>query len=384
MVFAEPIFLYLLVPLAVIFIIWLIVVVLGLFSRPEKTHGSKYPLVGKIKLWGLFVLPSVALMVVALARPSVSGTSVKPTNGDIQIIVLFDNSFSMKADDVKPSRLDVAKREILGLDTFLKEGDKVGLFTFGKDSDRRLYLTDDFGTFFGQVSETGSFENIYNETFFDTDFATALEHIYKSMDRQDSFLERRQYNQRYTPQKRSNRIVIIFSDGEDQLLISKPENKDEADAKAKYVKKRSQVISEYRKRGLKIYPVGIGTRNGVKWTSLFQSNKKAYPYLSFFFQELEKDWAGQVTRLERNNLADLAKSTGAELSSYDWTVENSQGNVRPYLGHIISSNRRSLLEISQSDDAQQLWQYCLLASVGLLVLGTLIYPFTGYFHRKRG
>jgi len=385
--FAEPTFLYLLAPLAAICIIWLIIVVLGLFSRSEKTHGSKYPLVGKVKLWGLFVLPSAALMIVALARPSMSGTSVKPSSGDIQVVVLFDNSFSMKADDIKPSRIEVAKREILSLDSFLKEGDRIGLFTFGKDSDRRLYLTNDFGTFFGQVSEMGSFENIYNETFFDTDFATALEHIYRSMDRQDASLEGRQYNQRYKPSKRSNRIVIIFSDGEDQLLVSKPENKDDADAKAKYVKKRSQVISEYRERGLKIYPVGIGTRNGVKWTSLLKGYKKLkYPeqnYLDIFLKVLEKDWVGQVTRLERNNLADLAKSTGVELSSYDWTVENSQGNVRQYLGYIISSNRRPLLEISQDDDIQQLWQYCLLVAVGFLLVGTASYPFSGFLRKNR-
>src|SRR3989338_878602 len=369
--FSEPLYLWALLLIAPIFFLWLLIVVLGLFSRPEQTYGSKYPIIGKIKLWGVFALASTILMVIALARPAVSGSEIKPTNGDIQVVVLFDNSFSMKADDIKPSRIEVAKREILSLDSFLKEGDRIGLFTFGKDSDRRLYLTNDFGTFFGQVAEMGSFENIYNETFFDTDFATALEHIYRSMDRQDASLEGRQYNQRYKPSKRSNRIVIIFSDGEDQLLVSKPENKDDADAKAKYLKKRSQVISEYRERGLKIYPVGIGTRNGVKWTSLLKGYKKLkYPeqnYLDIFLKVLEKDWVGQVTRLERNNLADLAKSTGVELSSYDWTVENSQGNVRQYLGYIISSNRRPLLEVSQGDDAQQLWQYCLLVAVGFLL-----------------
>lgn len=381
-IFAEPIFLYLLILLVPIFFIWLFAVALGLFSRPEQTYGSRYPLIGKMKLWGFFVLPATALMIIALARPSISGGEIKSSNGDVQAIVLFDNSFSMKAVDIKPSRLEIARREILSIDSFLKEGDKVGLFTFGKGSHRKLYLTDDFGVFFDQVSGVGLFEDLSDETIFDTDFAIVLEHIYQQLDRQDAYFEGREYNQRYNPKKRTNRIVMVFSDGEDQFLNYKPVKLEEARAvaeeKAEYVKKLSKVLVEYRKRGLKIYPVGIGTRKGVSWISLLKGHKKGTDYP----EELEKEWASQVTRLDRNNLTALAKSANVDLSGYDWTVESAQGNVRGYLRHALDSNRRPLFELAEGDNSQQLWQYCLLIAAVFLVLGVVTYPFQGHLRRR--
>lgn len=381
-VFAEPIFLYLLILLAPIFLIWIFVVALGLFSRPEQSYGSKYPLIGKIKLWGFFALPATSLMIIALARPSISGGKIKSSNGDVQAIILFDNSFSMKAADIKPSRLEIARREILSVDSFLKEGDKVGLFTFGKGSHRKLYLTDDFGVFFDQVSGVGLFENLNDETIFDTDFATVLEHIYQQLDRQDAYFEGREYNRRYNPKKRINRIVVIFSDGDDQFLNYKPVKPEEARAvaeeKAEYVKKLSAVLAEYRKRGLKIYPVGIGTRRGVSWISLLKGYKKGTDYP----EELEKEWANQNTRLDRNNLTALAKSTGVDLSGYDWTVESAQGNARDYLKRALDSNRRPLFELAEGDNSQQLWQYCLLVAAVFLTLGVATYPFQGYLRKK--
>ncbi|OGN02578.1 MAG: hypothetical protein A2651_00145 [Candidatus Yanofskybacteria bacterium RIFCSPHIGHO2_01_FULL_42_12] len=375
--FSEPLYLWALLLIAPIFFLWLLIVVLGLFSRPEQTYGSKYPIIGKIKLWGVFALASTILMVIALARPAVSGSEIKPTNGDVQVIVLFDNSFSMKADDIKPSRLEIARREILSIDSFMREGDRVGLFIFGKESHIKLNLTSDFGTFFDQVSRAGLSGSLSDETIFDTDFATAFEHIYQSLDRQDAFLEGKEYNQRYNPKKRTNRIVLVFSDGEDQFFNSKPKNEAEAKLRADYVKKYDKVMAEYKKRGLKIYPVGIGTRTGVSWLFLLKGYKKGtYP------PELDKEWIGQVTRLDRDRLSSLAKTTGADLLGYDWTVENSQGNARQYLGHVLDSNRRPLFEFVAGDNDRQFWQYCLLAAIGFLALGIVTYPFQGYLRNE--
>lgn len=378
--FAEPLFLYLLVPLAVLFIVWLLAVLIGFISRPEKTYGSKYPFIGKIKLWGI-VLFSLIFMVIALARPSISGARIKPARGDIEAVVLFDNSFSMKADDLKPSRLEIAKREILGLESLLKEGDKIGLFTFGKSSNRKFYLTDDFGTFFDQVSRVVFPKNLTgDETIFFTDFAGALEHVYQSLDRQDVAGEgfSRDQLKRYKPKKKTNRIVLVFSDGEDQFLNLKPQNQEEAEAKAKYVKKLSNVLAEYRKRGLKIYPVGIGTRNGVAFLSLLRGYKKGVDYS----EELEKEWAGFVTRLDRARLAALAKATGTDLSGFDWTVENIQGNARDYLERVLDSNRKPLFGFTESENNQPLWQYCLLIAVGFLAVGIMTYPHRGCLRKE--
>ncbi|MBI3274325.1 MAG: VWA domain-containing protein, partial [Candidatus Colwellbacteria bacterium] len=262
--FSEPFFLYLLVPVTVAFLVWSAVAVFRIYSRPKISYGSKYPLLGKVKLWGLFVLPASVFMVLALAKPIMPGSSVRPSTGDIQVVLLLDSSISMRADDVKLSRLEIAKREISRMGAMLREGDKVALFTFGKSSNRKLYLTKDLETFFDQVERISFPTKLSNdESVWSTDFATALEHIYQSMDMQDSRGENYPAGRKYNPKKRDNRIVIIFSDGEDQMLNSMPANEQEIQQKAGYIDRRKKVLAEYKKRGLKIYPVGVGTSRGV-------------------------------------------------------------------------------------------------------------------------
>ena len=387
--FRESLILYLIFIPAVLFIAWLLAVLVQRVSRPEQTYGSRYPFIGRIKLWGLFVVPALVFMVVALAGPSGFGDMIKPLRGNVEIVVLLDNSISMKAADIRPSRLEIAKKEILRLEPLLKDGDKVGLFTFGKTSRRNLFLTRDLGVFFEQVSAVNfpKSEGFYgDETIFDSDFATTLEHIFQSLDRQDASSEGYARDQRYLyrPGVKTNRMVLIFSDGDDQFLNYAPIRPEDilavAEEKAEYKKKLADVADEYRKRGLKIYPVGVGTRSGVDWFSLLEGYRRGIDYPGY--ADFEEEWRRQITRLDRNNLSSLAKSTGAVFSGHDWTVENAQGNVGSYLEYVVSSNRRPILELVAEEEESPIWQYCLLVAVGFLVLGIATYPFRGYLRSE--
>ncbi len=61
----------------------------------------------KSKYWILYL--SFSLMIVALMRPVISGQKVDETLNAKEIIIALDVSYSMRADDIKPSRLDKAK-----------------------------------------------------------------------------------------------------------------------------------------------------------------------------------------------------------------------------------------------------------------------------------
>ncbi|MDP3697893.1 MAG: VWA domain-containing protein [Candidatus Taylorbacteria bacterium] len=382
--FLEPVFLYLLIPWAILFIFWLVTVFVKRRSRPAETYGSKYPLIGKVKLWGLFVIPAGALMVLALAKPYLAKDNVSFTRGDVEIVLVVDRSLSMRGDDIRESRLEIAKREALNIEAFLNESDKIALFVFGRESHRKIYLTRKHNTVFERVARI-SFPKPGNlkgdGLIWDSDFASMLENIYQSLDRQDMGVKKVSIA-RYVPQKKSNRIVILMSDGEDQFKRDKPTTIEDIQYKAKYLKRFDRALSEFRRRGIGIYPVGIGTAKGVQRPSLLRGYKEKEDYPVGLLKSF--DWRGQVSRLDKDNLSFLARSLGVELTGHIWTVENSSTTVRRYLRSVIDSNRRVLPEFGASDDERQLWQYFLLTAVGILAFGILSYPVSGYFRRNKG
>ncbi|MCJ8277683.1 MAG: VWA domain-containing protein, partial [Bdellovibrionales bacterium] len=71
----------------------------------------------------------LSLMIVSYARPQFGKGKQQITSQGVELIVAVDVSRSMLAEDVKPSRLEHAKKEINHLLNILG-GDKVGLLAF--------------------------------------------------------------------------------------------------------------------------------------------------------------------------------------------------------------------------------------------------------------
>ncbi len=91
------------------------------------------------------LLSAMALFIVALARPVIDHGEIKVKSSTIDIIAGFDISRSMFADDIYPSRLELAKRKF---DSFL--GDvretRVGVIGFSSRAFMISPLTEDFST----------------------------------------------------------------------------------------------------------------------------------------------------------------------------------------------------------------------------------------------
>ena len=101
-------------------------------TRPVKTYGSSYPLIGTIRLWS-FALVALTMMILAAARPYFIYGASSFKRGNVDVPVALDVSASMWVKDVGPSRLELAVREIVNLyaEDILREGDRVALFVFG-------------------------------------------------------------------------------------------------------------------------------------------------------------------------------------------------------------------------------------------------------------
>jgi Ca-activated chloride channel family protein len=118
-------------------------------AKFEKALGSKLApfllaSVSQTRRWWKLILKSVVLgfFVFALARPQSGESEKKVRSEGVEIMLLVDVSRSMMAEDTKPSRLQLAKKELSRLIDRL-DGDKVGLIAFAGSAILLTPLTPD-------------------------------------------------------------------------------------------------------------------------------------------------------------------------------------------------------------------------------------------------
>src|SRR5690606_19593361 len=94
-----------------------------------------------------FVLLSVALvmLVFAAARPQFGLKLQEVTQKGVEVVVLFDVSNSMRAEDVKPNRIERAKMQTQKLIDKL-DNDKISVVVFAGDAYTLLPLTTDIAS----------------------------------------------------------------------------------------------------------------------------------------------------------------------------------------------------------------------------------------------
>ena len=105
----------------------------------------------------LFVLEmaSLALLLVAMARPQSTSKSQKSNIEGIDIILAQDISGSMLARDFKPDRLEASKK-VAAEFVEGRPGDRMGLVVFSGESFTQVPLTTDHGVMLNMLSELKS------------------------------------------------------------------------------------------------------------------------------------------------------------------------------------------------------------------------------------
>jgi Ca-activated chloride channel family protein len=170
----------------------------------------------------LFIL-AVALMIVGLAGPQWGARAVMLQRRGLDIVIALDVSRSMLAADVKPNRLERAKREISGILDRLA-GDRIGLVVFSGDAFVQCPLTLDASAARMLLDAVGVNSGGRPGTIIAEAIETAIG--------------------MYEQNERQFKILILVTDGEGH----------EGDPLA-----AAQKAAE---AGIRIYTVGIGTPQG--------------------------------------------------------------------------------------------------------------------------
>jgi len=172
----------------------------------------------------IFLLLSLTFLVIAAAGPQWGKELEEISRRGIDVIIALDTSRSMMAQDIKPSRLDKAKKEIMNFLDRLK-GDRVGLIFFAGDSMIQCPLTLDYGAVLTFLEIAGP--DIIPTP--GTDIGGAIEKAVEA----------------FEISGKKSRVLVLMTDGETHTA-----NTDDAVAKA-------------AEKGIIIYTVGFGRGDGV-------------------------------------------------------------------------------------------------------------------------
>ena len=349
--FQNPEYLAVLPIAGLLLLIGLLIFALRLRLRPPRTHGSSYPLLGHIKFWFVAVL-AMAVLSVAAARPFwvFGGSSFK--RGDVDVVVAIDASASMWVQDLGPSRLELAVREVLNLYTLdiLTPGDRVALFVFGTTALRQVHMSSNAERFIEQVGQVSPPAALSGDAFpWDSDVAAAFEHIYQSLDNQDRF---ESGDEEWQPEERSDRVVLLFTDGDFA-------------ADAEQLARLDQALSEFRRRGLTVYPVAIGSRTGVELDIVLQDYVRGVDY----DETLEADLEGIRTAINTDGLGMLETRLGG--TSY--ILDSAGLSADSFLQNAINAHRSVTFQLIPAEDTQEIWQWVVTFAVVLFVVAMLFY-----------
>ena len=172
---------------------------------------------------GVAVL-GLGLLVVGLAEPRYGKAFQTLKGKGADVIVLLDLSRSMAAEDVDPSRMERARREIIDfLDVV--EGDRIGLVVYAGGAIPRMPLTVDHGALEQLIQELSTKTFVSQGSALDAGLRSALGML------------------RASDTKSAGQAIFLLSDGE----VHRP---DDAMAAAR----------EVEAAGVRVYAMGVGHR----------------------------------------------------------------------------------------------------------------------------
>lgn len=199
------------------------------------------------------------LIVITLAGPQWGYRWEDIHRRGVDIYIALDISDSMLANDMKPNRLERAKREIKDFIRALT-GDRVGMVVFAGSSYIQCPLTTDYGTLEMFIDEIKPQDFPVKGTSIGSALKTCLDAFNRSAES-------------------SSKAIILITDGEDHM----------GDV--------SKMAQEAKSQGVQIYSIGLGESSG-----------SSIPYNAGF----KKDLYGNtiISTPNFNQLKDIAKITG--------------------------------------------------------------------------
>ncbi len=218
----------------------------------------------RVQRWrrGLWIA-ALALGIVALARPQWGEKWIEVQHMGLDIVVVLDTSNSMRAEDIRPNRLERAKLGLRDLVRHLR-GDRIALVPFAGDSYLYCPLTSDYSAFLMMLDDV--YPGIVPRG--GTAIEQALRRAIQSFD--DDLL--------------ADRVILLISDGED------------------HEGNPLTLVDEMRRRNIRLFAVGVGTPEGELIPITDERGRTTFL----------RDRQGTIvrTRLEEDTLERLATRTG--------------------------------------------------------------------------
>ncbi len=271
---------------------------------------------------------AVLFFVIALARPQSGESKQKAKSEGLEIMLAIDVSNSMLAEDARPSRLELARRELSRFIDMLG-GDKVGIVAFAGSAILLSPMTTDKGAL-KMYLDSLSTEAVTTQG---TDFTRALNESYTALQRGGLETD---------DNRQITKVIVVVSDGED--------NEKGADELAKKI----------AREGIKIFTLGFGTAQGGQ-IPVRDKNGNLVGY--------RKDKSGQVV---------LTKSTGEALralaaaGSGTYQQVTFGGDAMQLLKRNIDQLQRTQIEAVEISQYDEHYQYFLGLGILLALLELLL------------
>jgi Ca-activated chloride channel family protein len=267
------------------------------------------------------LLFATASLIVAIANPQVGTRLEEVKREGIDLFVALDVSLSMKAEDVRPSRLEKAKRDVSDLLRKLY-GDRVGLIVFAGDAFVQFPLTADY-------SAADLFINAVDVDAVPTPgtmIGRALEVALQS----------------FRTDLPTQKAIIVASDGE---------NTEGNIAEA---------VEQAKKQGVRIYTIGMGTPDGSPIPIYDNAGTRV---------DYKHDRSGSVvlSRLDESMLQQIALPTGGS-----YRRATSGGNEIEDIFKELSTLQKTEMGSLQVTGFEDQFHYPLLLAILLLIVEFLL------------
>jgi len=285
------------------------------FGTPELL-ATLMPAIGKYKPLTKLSLVSLAYLFVVLgiANPQIGTKMEEVKREGVDIMIALDVSNSMRAEDLRPNRLENAKQDIARMIEKL-QNDRIGLIVFGGESYLLLPLTTDYSAARLLLS-TVDMDMVPVQG---TAIGSAIRLAMKS----------------FAEGEKKHKVIIVITDGEN--------HEDDAVSAAK----------DAAHEGAVIHTIGMGSPDGSP-IPVYQNNVQT---------GFRKDGSGNtvVTKLDEQGLVQIAEAGNGRYQR----ASNQQNEFDAILTDIQSMEKKEF-GAKIFTEYEDRFQYCL--AIGLVFL----------------
>jgi Ca-activated chloride channel homolog len=267
-----------------------------------------------------FLLTALAFLVLGLANPQIGTRMEEVKQEGVDLFIAIDVSLSMKAEDLKPNRLERAKLEIRNLIARLA-GDRLGLIVFAGEAYTQFPLTTDY-------SAANLFLDVVDVDAVPlpgTNIGAAIERAMESFD----------------PKEQTTKVLVIITDGENT----------EGDA--------IEAAEEAARNGVMLYTIGMGSPDGVPIPAYDASGRQT---------DFKRDKMGQVVV---SKLDEVALEKIAAIGNGKYFRGTSAQDELNEIYKNISALQKKEFGVKQFTDYEDRFQWFLLPALLLLLLDTV-------------